>query len=112
MNELRVGTVREIKGALKLLVIEIDTGELVEKLPTSALRVLRETAYGNCNHLSYLSQSELDELRSQGERKVYEACRDLLDSNWTVVHSVAILRLPTAAAPKMAQCISFYSILT
>ena len=46
MNELRVGTVREIKGALKLLVIEIDTGELVEKLPTSALRVLRETAYG------------------------------------------------------------------
>jgi hypothetical protein len=47
-----------------------------------------------------LTQAQLDQLRSQGERKVYEACRDQLDANWTVVHSVAILKLLSASAPE------------
>jgi hypothetical protein len=47
-----------------------------------------------------LTRAELDQLRSQGERKIYEACRDQLDANWTVVHSVAILKLPSRSAPE------------
>src|SRR6266852_7212948 len=47
-----------------------------------------------------LSVAELGQMRSQGERKVYEACRDRLNADWTVVHSVAILKLPLASAPE------------
>jgi hypothetical protein len=36
------GTVRELKGALRLIVIETDTGELIEKLPTSPITLIRE----------------------------------------------------------------------
>lgn len=47
-----------------------------------------------------LSADELSQLRSQAERKVYEACRDQLDDEWTVVHSVAILKLQVGRAPQ------------
>ena len=42
MSESHVGTVRDVKGMLKLIVIEADTGEMIEKLPNSALTVLSE----------------------------------------------------------------------
>jgi hypothetical protein len=42
MSQPHVGTVRDVKGMLKLIVIEADTGEMVEKLPSSVLKVLRE----------------------------------------------------------------------
>jgi hypothetical protein len=47
-----------------------------------------------------LSVEELSQLRSQAERKVYEACRDQLDNQWTVVHSVAILKLQVGRPPQ------------
>jgi Domain of unknown function (DUF3883) len=41
-GHLLKGVVRELKGALKLIVIESDIGELIEKLPTCAITVLGE----------------------------------------------------------------------
>jgi hypothetical protein len=46
-----------------------------------------------------LTEAELDQLRSQAERKVYEACRQQLGANWTVVHSVAILKIMSTSVP-------------